>query len=88
MAFLPDLPSIAELNKNSSTQLTTLSEALTSAKEAFMQEYKLQQEALHTLIARKQREEQQERKAADPDYESKMQTVHYGKQRLQVPPQK
>lgn len=85
MAFLPDLPSNVELNKQSSAELTTLSEALTAAKEQFMQEYKLQQETLHTMILRKQKEEQKQRRADDPEYDKKMQTVHYGKQALRVP---
>ena len=87
MTFLPELPKTEELNKKSSVALTALSETLTSAKEVFLQEYKLQQETLHTIILRKQKQEQNERRAADPDYDEKMQTVHYGKQRLQVPPQ-
>lgn len=85
--FLGELPLPNDLNKMDSSQLTALSEKLTGLKEEFMQQYKLQQETLHTFIKRKQDEEQKQRRANDPEYDSKMQTVHYGKAKLKVPPQ-
>lgn len=77
--YLKDLPTPRELNLLTSDQLTGLSQALTEMKSSFMDEYKLQQEQLHTFIHRKQLEEQKQRKANDPEYEKKMQMVNYGK---------
>lgn len=83
--YLTDLPPARELNQFTSEQLTGLSQTLTEMKSRFMDEYKLQQEQLHTFIQRKQFEEQKQRKANDPDYEKKMQMVHYGKIPFKVP---
>jgi len=67
------IPKNAE--KMSSEDLVSLSANMTGAKDEMLLEYKSVQEKLHELIAKKQKEEQEERINNDPDYWKKHQGV-------------
>ncbi|MFA7135585.1 MAG: hypothetical protein WC125_06960 [Bacteroidales bacterium] len=72
---LPSLLSNKVLEAMTSEELAQLSAKYTSVKEKFIAEYRTKQEKLHALIAKKQKEEQEERIKNDPEYFSKLQGV-------------